>query len=160
MTTTVRPDTPFRETLPAGRVFSIVAPATVTGRVGRLADTNGAAVPDVPVSAFQPILAGTTLRVGPFRLPTRHTIEAYGGPLTVTTVDAEPGLPISGAPTDVVEFFGAGVPVSYTDGDPVATGEGVAGIGSRYTNLTSGTLYLNTGTRAQPTWTQLAPVAP
>lgn len=38
-------------------------------------------------------------------------------------------------------------------------GIGVAGKGSRYTDITNGTLYLNTGTKAVPVWTQLAPVA-
>ena len=69
-------------------------------------------------------------------------------------------MPISGTPTDFLEIFGSGVPVSYTDGDPVATGQDVAGKGSRYSDIAAGTLYLNTGTKAQPAWTQLAPVAP
>lgn len=37
-------------------------------------------------------------------------------------------------------------------------GVGTAGIGSRYTDITNGTLYINTGTLAVPVWTQLAPV--
>ncbi len=68
-------------------------------------------------------------------------------------------VPVSGTVGDVKDYVGEGVPVNYTDGSPPATGEGVAGIGSRYTNITAGTLYLNTGTKAEPIWTQLAPVA-
>lgn len=45
---------------------------------------------------------------------------------------------------------------------PLTGGAGVgidaAGKGSRYTDITNGTLYLNTGTKAVPVWTQLAPV--
>lgn len=43
-------------------------------------------------------------------------------------------------------------------GTGIAAAIGVAGIGSRYTDVTNGTLYLNTGTKAVPVWTQLAPV--
>lgn len=45
------------------------------------------------------------------------------------------------------------------NGTGIADAIGVAGIGSRYTDITNGTLYLNTGTKAVPVWTQLAPVA-
>lgn len=45
---------------------------------------------------------------------------------------------------------------SLTGGDGI--GVGVAGKGSRYTDIDNGTLYLNTGTKAEPVWTQLAPV--
>lgn len=48
---------------------------------------------------------------------------------------------------------GAGVPVDYTDGDPPATGQGFAGIGSLYIDTTNAALYINTGTKAEPAWT-------
>lgn len=57
---------------------------------------------------------------------------------------------------DVCELLGSGAPVNYTDGDPVATGEGFAGPGSRYTDITGKVLYMNVGTKAQPTWSALA----
>ena len=53
---------------------------------------------------------------------------------------------------DVKELIGAGAPVDYTDGTPPATGEGVAGPGSRYTDITAAKLYINGGTKAQPIW--------
>jgi hypothetical protein len=37
-----------------------------------------------------------------------------------------------------------------------ATGDGSAATGSRYTNSTAGTLWINTGTPAAPVWTKLA----
>ena len=70
-----------------------------------------------------------------------------------------PASKFPGAVNDVRESFGDGVPVDFTDGDPVATGQDVAGPGSRYTDITNAALYLNTGTAAEPAWTQLAPVA-
>lgn len=77
--------------------------------------------------------------------PLRVTV----APLQVLTVVA----------SDILDLSGAGAPVDYTDGDPVATGEGVAGPGSRYTDVTAGALYLNTGTKAEPVWEALAFVA-
>ena len=53
---------------------------------------------------------------------------------------------------DVLLMQGAGVPVDYTDGDPAATGEGVAGPGSQYTDYTNANLYINGGTAAEPVW--------
>lgn len=54
--------------------------------------------------------------------------------------------------SEVCIIDGAGVPVDYTDGDPVATGEGYAEIGSLYIDRTNGKLYINGGTKAQPVW--------
>jgi len=54
---------------------------------------------------------------------------------------------------------GAGAPVDYTDGDPVATGQDIAITGSRYVNLTTGDVYINTGDADEPVWEQLAFVA-
>ena len=59
------------------------------------------------------------------------------------------GLVLSG---DTRLYTGAGAPVSYTDGDPAATGEAEAGIGSIYSDTTNGKLYVNGGTKAQPLW--------
>jgi len=58
----------------------------------------------------------------------------------------------TGLADDVLVMSGAGAPVDYTDGDPVATGEGTASIGSVYSDVTNGKLYVNGGTKAQPVW--------
>lgn len=47
---------------------------------------------------------------------------------------------------DVIEIVDAGAP---TD---AVTGADVAGPGSRYTDITAGKLYINTGTKAVPAW--------
>lgn len=62
------------------------------------------------------------------------------------------GARFAGMDTDVLFFSGAGAPVDYTDGDPPATGEGTAAIGSIYVNETNGKQYQNGGTKAQPVW--------
>lgn len=54
---------------------------------------------------------------------------------------------------------GAGAPVDYTDGDPVATGDGVSVKGGLYVDTTNGLVYRNSGTAAHPAWTRLADFA-
>ena len=51
--------------------------------------------------------------------------------------------------TNVWWFTTAGVPTDGTSGD----GAGWAGKGSQCTDTTNGKLYINTGTKASPTWT-------
>lgn len=58
----------------------------------------------------------------------------------------------AGKAADVLWISGAGAPVDYTDGDPAATGEGTAAIGSIYSDVTNGKLYVNGGTKAEPLW--------
>lgn len=53
---------------------------------------------------------------------------------------------------DIWIYATAGAPVDYTDGDPAATGEGEAGIGSLCVRLDTGKWYTNGGTKAEPIW--------
>lgn len=71
-------------------------------------------------------------------------VDASGNSMFTST-----GLVLSG---DTRLYTGAGAPVDYTDGDPAATGEGEAGIGSLYLDTTNGKAYINGGTKAQPLW--------
>lgn len=79
--------------------------------------------------------------------------------------DPGPGLPFTitkalvRSPNDVCIIEGDGVPVDYTDGDPAATGEGWAAKGSMYIDFTNGKWYKNTGSKAEPAWTEMAEVA-
>jgi len=102
-------------------------------------------VPDVP-SVFQAIAASSSLRVGPFQIQTYHLVEATVGTLSYAVTAAIPQLPHSGAPTDVIEMFGSGAPTNGT------TGLGVAGIGSRYTDLAAGKMYINGAAKTSPAW--------
>lgn len=65
------------------------------------------------------------------------------------SIFTETGMVLSG---DTRLYTGAGAPVDYTDGDPAATGEAEAGIGSIYVDTTNGKLYVNGGTKAEPIW--------
>ena len=54
---------------------------------------------------------------------------------------------------------GAGAPVDYTDGDPVATGQDTAVPGTLYIDTTNAVIYRNDGTAAEPAWVALADAA-
>lgn len=56
------------------------------------------------------------------------------------------------ANNDVWNIVGSGAPTSGTSG----TGVGLAGPGSMYADIGSGSIYVNTNTKASPTWTVLA----
>jgi len=56
-------------------------------------------------------------------------------------------------------LYGAGAPVDYTDGTPPATGEGVAPAGALYSDTTTGFVYRNSGSQAEPIWTKLGDAA-
>jgi hypothetical protein len=53
-----------------------------------------------------------------------------------------------GLDKDLWDINGAGTPTDGTAGD----GAGFTGKGARYTDTTNGKLYVNTGTKASPTW--------
>lgn len=56
------------------------------------------------------------------------------------------------AQNDIWQIADAGAPTSGTSG----TGVGFAGPGSTYVNITTGDKYINTNTKASPTWSILA----
>lgn len=91
-------------------------------------------------------------------------VEAGGLLIDTTSGKQYRNVGAKAAPTWVspqdLYLYGAGAPVDYTDGDPAATGEGTAYPGALYTDVTNGNVYRNSGTRAEPAWTQIADVTP
>lgn len=102
----------------------------------------------------------TLVEVLPEAVLARGVIENRAGQpiLTVTDDGVAAVPPATGLPlgNGAVLLTGAGVPVDYTDGDPVATGQDVAGTGSLYLDTDAGAAYVNTGDAAEPTWGLLA----
>jgi hypothetical protein len=147
MSTPVYPNSVAIRVLAPGEVLTVNVDSISSGRVGRLADQNGAAVPDVP-AAFTALASGATITIGPFPIATRHHVEALVGQGVSYT--QTPGnsahIEIIGNADQLREIVGAGAP---TDG---TTGANVAGIGSRYTDVSGANIYINAGTRASPTW--------
>jgi hypothetical protein len=147
MTTIILQGSPAVRALSPGEILTLTSDAASTGRYGRLGDTPGASVPDVPAS-FTALAASKTVTLGPFAIGTRWLLETLTGP-GVAYDQARPPLAhieIIGDASDVRQIYGAGAP---TDG---VTGANVAGVGSRYTDTTAGKLYLNGGTKASPAW--------
>jgi hypothetical protein len=131
--------------LAAGHVLTVVADAISAGTLTPSMDPGGAVT----------ISEGDTVTAGPFEVDTPYEIECTAG----TLVHSCSLWVESRIPEGLVWLSGAGAPVDYTDGDPVATGDGVAGKGSLYSDVTAGALYINKGTAAEPSWKQLAEVA-
>lgn len=140
--------------VPAHKALTIVADAVSSGTAWQLGETVGSQ-PGRPTT----LAADTTTVIGPFSSDTRFEIVTAAGQLTystgrvdfpTTTENAAAYAPKLGS--DVLDLVGAGAPVDYTDGDPAATGEGTAGPGSRYTDVTGANLYINGGTKAEPVW--------
>jgi len=73
-----------------GCVLSATADANGEGRVGRLADGVGAAVPDVP-RTFDTVARGHMLNKGPFTVTTRWWLESVAGAISYTVDDGSPG---------------------------------------------------------------------
>lgn len=147
---------------------SISLPPSHTLTVVSTIGGSGQLVPKTPgygAGGFTALAAGSTTTVGPYPVPTQFDVVVNEARLTTTIAEVDfptaaealaaaeaADFTIIGTIGDLCEIIGAGVPVDYTDGTPPATGEGVAGPGSRYTDITNAKLYLNGGTKAQPLW--------
>lgn len=147
-----------------GEQFSVLLPAlaTLTFTV-----PSGASVLVERVYAgavVEKFALDATREIGPYNLDMRFDATCLAGEVTVGTPSfGEATALASVVPTSVAisdrlgrndwhVLCGNGVPVDYTDGDPVATGQDVAGPASLYVDLTGKKLYINNGTKAQPVW--------
>lgn len=153
---TVSPNSNLTMTLLAGSVLAVTAGADAVGSVVRMAQSLGDQ--DQSVTA----IAGADLTFGPYGQAERFRVVCESGDVAYAAAAFDPSSLMTDAEaaaayqpllgSDVLDLVGSGAPVDYTDGTPPATGEGLAGIGSRYTDITAGKLYLNGGTKAQPVW--------
>jgi len=132
--------------LPAGSVLTVTSTSTGVGYVVRYG-----ALTNLPDTGFMSI-AGANLSVGPFGTEQRFEIRVDTGIVSYSMAPFDPALNERVPGNDVVELYGAVTPVDYTDGTPPATGEGVAGPGSTYTDYVGAQLYINAGTKAEPIW--------
>lgn len=152
MTTNVKLNAgPYAMSLLAGQILTVTADDVSSGRIWRKDALRGAE------TSVEPVAASATVKIGPFGTERRMDIEALEGSLNFDTAPYDPVTTFAPILTNnVVDLIGDGAPVDYTDGDPVATGQDIAGPGSRYTDISGVTLYVNTGTKAEPTWAALA----
>lgn len=149
--------------LAAGEVLSLDVASDAVGTITRLADSAGEE-PYSPVA-----IAGADLSFGPYSGPRRYTAELSVGSLSYSFAAADPANKADTSDFEALQvivntqaglhLYGAGAPVDYTDGDPVATGQGTSPKGALYSDTTGGLVYRNSGTQAQPIWTALGDAA-
>jgi hypothetical protein len=72
-------------------------------------------------------------------------IDGVVGTCNVTQNLTQPVVQQSGAPADVVKLYGAGAPAA-------SLGANHANTGSEYVDTTNGKLYINSGSKASPSW--------
>jgi hypothetical protein len=128
------------------------------------ASAIGADGNDITVAYVNPGANNAVLSVSIVGNAITVSLATNGGGAITTIADDISALNFGGLVTvaDKAANDGSGVvtamaPTALTGGVNAA-GDGVAGTGSRYTNYTAGTLWINTGTKNAPTWVQLAPV--
>lgn len=90
--------------------------------------------------------SGITLASGAFVGAVTGTASAVAGPVAATNLSVS-GTCTLNTTNFIVVLNAAGAPVDGT------TGATVAGPGSLYIDITAGKLYINTNTKASPTWT-------
>jgi hypothetical protein len=121
----------------------VTAPAASNGRASRSGDLPGDVVSP---RVFVAISASSSIAIGPFQTITNHLIESLAGTLSYAVAPPVPLVFVSGTPTDVVEMYGSGAPVD------AVTGRGMAGIGSKYTDIAAGKFYINSAAKTSPAW--------
>jgi len=126
--------------LPAWSIVTITPSADATGSVTFYRDGGNALV-------ASPIAASTPVVLGPYTRAESVEVRLLSGTsvnvislFDIAALDAAFTLHRS------QDLFAAGVP---TD---TVTGANVSEIGARYTNVTTGQLYLNGGTKVSPVW--------
>jgi len=139
--------------LPLGFIATIVSDAISSGSISQLIDGGQVAKQSIGLSS--------SVVLGPFGEERDIVLEFEQNAFSLTI-----------SPYPVAKLFSAhsalfnslfivsdGVPVDYTDGTPPATGEGVILPGGLCFDTTNGDVYRNSGTQAEPVWTQLADAA-
>lgn len=142
----------YTDSLRAGQVLTVTTAASSTAIVERF---NGDYVIDTTG-----LSASSSLSLGPYLVDCNYRISCVSGTLTYaesqsTSRDYLTAAEVAAAYQPIVGvsiLSTVGGPVDYTDGSPPATGEGTAEIGSLCADRTSGKLYINGGTKAQPLW--------
>jgi hypothetical protein len=125
-----------------GEIVTVSADANSSGRVALLATAADQAGP------FTALAASATQTWGPYPSVKFLHVEALTGAgvsFTIAPADLNQ-IENVGDFSSIRELIGAGTP---TDG---TTGANVAGKGSRYTDISAGDLFINTGTAASTTW--------
>jgi hypothetical protein len=132
--------------LAPGETLSIVTDAASICRYGQLiAPPPGSAVGEQPSLSPISVPVNSTIVVGPRGDVSRWLIDQVLGPGCSVVQNAAASVPDVAAPPDVQHIYGSGAPSA-------STGANQAAIGSLYTDVSAGKLYINGGTKASPSW--------
>jgi hypothetical protein len=138
------PSAPSKIVTPIGinQIVTVSADAISSGRAALLATPADQAGP------FTALAASATQTWGPYPTVKYLHIEALvGGGVSFTVTPADLNqIEVVGDFSSIRELIGAGAPTDST------TGSGIAGKGSRYTDISAGDIYINTGSAASTTW--------
>jgi hypothetical protein len=129
--------------LAPGETLSVVTDANSACRYGQtvLMPNVGEQPSGSPVS----VPASSAIVVGPRSDTSRWLIDQILGPGVVVVQNPAASVPHSAAPADLVHLYGAGAPTG-------ATGQNHAQTGSLFTDYSAGKLYVNSGSKATPSW--------
>jgi hypothetical protein len=142
---TLKPGLSQTYQLQPGETLSITTDAASICRYGQLPQPpilpGGADMPGSPIS----VPASSAVMIGPRSDISRWLIDSVIGPGVNVTQNAAASVPDSGAPLDLMHLFGSGAPAA-------TVGQNQAQTGSLYTDFSAGKLYVNSGSKATPSW--------
>jgi hypothetical protein len=140
------PGVPKTYQLAPGETLSIVTDSVSQCRYGQLIPPSPAgAVGEQPSGSPVSVPASSAIVIGPRSDISRWLLDGIVGPGVVVVQNSAASVPDSGAPADVCHLFGAGAPTG-------ATGQNQAATGSLFTDFSAGKLYVNSGSKATPSW--------
>lgn len=141
-----------------------VAPAGANNDMTFTAVAYGAGGNSITVSYVDPAAINAALSVAVVGSAITVNLATDGtGAITSTAAQVKTAVDASGPAAALATVAntgadtGAGIVTAmavanFTGGTGLASAIGVAGIGTRYTDITNGKLYINTGTKAVPVW--------
>jgi hypothetical protein len=89
--------------------------------------------------------SNSAITVGPRGDVSRWLIDQVLGQGVSVTQNAASAVPDAFAPADIMHLFGAGAPAA-------SVGQNSAQTGSLYTDFSAGKIYVNSGSKATPSW--------
>jgi hypothetical protein len=138
------PGVPKTYQLQPGETLSITTDSASVCRYGQTTPGTSA-VGEQPSGAPISVPVNSTITVGPRGDVSRWLVDQVLGPGVSVTQNAAASVPDAFAPLDLMHLFGSGAPSA-------TVGLNQAQTGSLYTDFSAGKLYVNSGSKATPSW--------
>jgi hypothetical protein len=140
---TLQPGVSKSYQLQPGETLSITTDAASICRYGQTVFLPN--VGEQPSGAPISVPVNSAITVGPRGDVSRWLIDSVLGPGVNVVQNGASSVPDAFAPPDVMHLYGAGAPSA-------ATGANQAAVGSLFTDTSAGKLYVNSGSKATPSW--------